>query len=303
MGKIARQSGLNVATDMSSTADLWDYFYDRVDQILRKQGLFASGWEELGERKVMLNGKAAPMPNPLFKKRGFNILVWTNEEANQRACHLANAGYGTVLAPASHLYFDMATNKNPAEHGVNWGAYIDLDTVYNFNPFACADNHKLSTAGRKNIRGIEGTLFSETVRDPERLDFMIMPRLLGLAERAWATSPSWFNEPDPTKSAALHRNAWSLFTNQIGKRLLPRLDAEKLNLQYRIAPPGLRVIDGKVHANHQLPGFDLRYTTDGSEPNVRSTLINGALTTKGLIRVAAFNHNGRKGQSSMIENP
>ncbi|HNY09853.1 MAG TPA: ATP-binding protein, partial [Tenuifilaceae bacterium] len=39
-------------------------------------------------------------------------------------------------------------------------------------------------------------------------------------------------------------------------------------IQYRMAPPGLRVQDGRVLVNHPLPGFTLRYTTDDSEPTV-----------------------------------
>jgi hexosaminidase len=131
---------------------------------------------------------------------------------------------------------------------------------------------------------------------------MIMPRLLALAERAWASDPEWATESTPTKAAAMHRLAWSGFVNQLGKRVLPRLDAEQDAVQYRIAPPGLKRIDKQIHVNYQLPGFTLRYTTDGSEPDTHSAIVLGPIATKGLILVAAFDRNGRKGNSSRIKN-
>jgi len=37
----------------------------------------------------------------------------------------------------------------------------------------------------ENIIGIQGHLWSETVRNPSHLHYMIFPRMLALAERAW----------------------------------------------------------------------------------------------------------------------
>jgi hexosaminidase len=47
----------------------------------------------------------------------------------------------------------------------------------------------------------------------------------------------------------------------------------------------------------------LRYTSDGSEPTPKSALVTGAISAKGLIRVAAFSPAGRQGRSARIENP
>jgi len=43
--------------NLNSTVQLWDYFYQQVDLILQKHGLFASGWEELGAKKSPLMEK------------------------------------------------------------------------------------------------------------------------------------------------------------------------------------------------------------------------------------------------------
>ncbi|HEY0586848.1 MAG TPA: family 20 glycosylhydrolase [Pseudoduganella sp.] len=275
---------LMASRNLQGTAELWDYFYDRVDTILRRNGLFTSGWEELGMRKHA--------PNPHFTQRDVTLYVWNNVgDAADLGYRLANAGYDVVLAPATRQYLDMSHNRNPDEPGVNWASYIELDDVYHFIPL----DKSLTDAGKRHIRGLQVALWTETIRDPALIDYLLMPRLLAMAERAWAA------EPELARAAA----AWSGFANALGQRVLPRLDLEQAPsgpLQYRIAPPGLALEGGKVYANHALPGFALRYTSDGSEPTAASPLVQGAIAERGLIQVAAFDRNGRRGGVSRIDN-
>jgi hexosaminidase len=301
--------------NLADTAELWDYFYNRVDQILKAHGLYASGWEELGARKVKLKGVPKLIPNPVFTQRRFRVQVWNNlDGAEDLAYRLGNAGYATVLSPVTNLYFDMAYNRNPEEPGVHWGGYTELEKVFDFIPFDYMKNASIDPAivrsrdgltdyGQRNIAGLEATLFTETVRDVATMDYLIMPRLLALAERAWAPDPAWALEPDALKAATLHDAAWSSFVNVLGKRVLPRLDAEQTGIAYRIAPPGVRVTPEGVLANHQLPGITLRYTTDGSEPVVSSAVLTGPIPARGTVRVAAFTADGRSGRSSHVTMP
>jgi hexosaminidase len=297
--------------NLETTADLWDYFYERVDGILHKHGLFTSGWEEIASRKTMLHGRHKLIPNPRFTQRGFNAYVWNNTEgAEDLAYRLANAGYDIVLAPVTKMYMDMAYNPNPDEPGVNWGDYVGLDTVYDFIPFDYLKNagdaarigkDGLTDFGKRRVRGLEATLFTETIRDPAGIDYLVMPRLLAVAERAWAPDPAWATETDSAKAAALHRSAWSGFVNQLGQRVLPRLDLERAGVAYRIAPPGLLRDGDRVLVNHALPGLTLRYTTDGSAPTAASALVTGPITARGVIQVAAFDRNNRSGPAARLE--
>ena len=296
---------------LESSADLWDYFYERVDAIVRKHGMVTSGWEELAARKTRLDGASKLIPNPRFTQKGFTAYVWNNTVGlEDLAYRLANGGYDIVLAPVTRMYFDMAHNANPEEHGVNWGAYVELDTVYDFVPFdimkdapqaARVGKDRLTDYGKRRVRGIQANLFAETARDPERIDYLVMPRMAALAERAWAPDPEWATTQDPHKAAALHRSAWSGFVNALGQRVLPRLDLDGSNLAYRIAPPGLVLEQGRVLANHVLPGMTLRYTTDGSDPTAASSPVTGPIAARGTIRVAAFDRKGRRGAVASIE--
>ena len=299
------------AKKLATTADLWDHFYGRVDAILRRHGLLTSGWEDIAARKTMLHGRPKLIPNPLFTRRGFQAWVWNNTEgAEDLAYRLANAGYDIVLAPVTKMYMDMAFNANPEEPGVNWGAYIELDTVYDFIPFDYLKDagdatrlgkDGLTDYGKSHVKGLEATLFTETVRDAARIDYMVMPRLMAVAERAWAPDPAWALEADPVKAKALHRAAWSGFVNALGQRVLPRLDLDGSKVDYRIAPPGLVIDNGRVLANHVLPGMTMRYTSDGSAPTAASRVVSGPIAERGLIQVAAFDRNGRRGLVASVE--
>src|SRR3989441_1218135 len=304
------------AHDLASVDDLWFVFYGRVGQILKAQegGLLPSGWEEIAVRKTQREGRQTNIPNPDFAARGWRAYVWNNVPgggAEDLAYRLANGGYDVVLSPVSNLYFDLAWNENPEETGLDWGGYVGLRHAFDFIPFdyyrhvrvdpsVFVGKDRLTDYGRAHIVGIQGNLWSETLGGEGRLEYMMLPKLFGLAERAWAPDPAWARERDPAKSESLYREAWSRFVNVLVHRQLPRLDPEGSGVNYRIPTPGLRAQGGVVSCSLELPGFALRYTTDGSEPTVRSALVRGPIPFRGTVRVAAFSATGRKGHTAHL---
>ncbi len=312
------------AHGLTSVNDLWFVFYGRVEQILKAQGLVPSGWEEIAVRKTQRDGRRAVIVNPGFAERGWRAYVWNNVAgwgAEDLAYRLANGGYDVVLSPVTNYYFDLAWNQNPDEIGLDWGGYIDVQRPFQFIPFDYYRNtrvdargnpldpavfvgkDRLTDYGRAHIVGIQGNLWSETLGGEGRLDYMLAPKLFGLAERAWAPDPAWAKEADPARSDSLYREAWSRFVNVVGKRELPRLDGEVPGLNYRIPTPGLKVEGGVVLCSVELPGFTLRYTTDGSEPTARSSEVRGPIPLRGTVRVAAFTTTGRKGHTARFAAP
>jgi len=295
---------------LASTADLWDHFYDRIAAIAHIHGAHLAGWEELGVRMMAVRGRYNPGPNPHFHGRGFLLYAWNNLPGSEDlAYRLANSGYPVVLAPATRLYFDMAHTRDALEPGHNWAAYTDLFDVFTFDPFNIASSSRtpslqsLTPRGRSNIAGLEGTLFSETITSAERMGYMLAPRMIALAERAWAPAPSWALTSDPVAAQAAKAADWARFSELLGRKRLPELDRDLPGLAYRIPPPGLAVRDGVVRANHAYPGFTLRYTTDGTAPTLSSPEVTGPIAERGCITVAAFNTKGRSGRASVIENP
>jgi hexosaminidase len=301
--------------EIQSTNDLWYYFYGRVNKLLKAKGLSLAGWEEMALRKTMLDGRPYYVPNSDFMPEHLQAEVWNNTigDGNEDlAYRLANSGYKVVLSCVTNLYFDMANYKSFDEPGYYWGAFSDLDKPFSFIPYDYFKNTKvdknglplnrnifigkqrLTDYGKSNIIGLQSALWGETVKTPERMEYMLLPRLLGFAERAWAKDPDWAIEKDTTKSQQLYLQAWSNFINVLGKRELPRLDYVEGGYGYRIPKPGVIFQDGKYLANEQFPGFTIRYTTNGKDPDAKSSVYNDAVTSgNSVIKFRAFNNKGR----------
>jgi len=312
------------AHGLSSVDELWFVFYGRVEQILKAHGLPVSGWEEIAVRKTRRQGQPTLIPNPDFAARGWRAYVWNNVPgwgAEDLAYRLANGGFDVVLCPASNLYFDFAWNRNPEEPGLDWGGFVDLRKPFQFIPFDYYRNvrldhrghpldpgvfvgkDRLTDYGQAHVVGLQGNLWSETLGAEGRLEFQLLPKLLALAERAWAPDPEWAREDDPAKAEGLYLEAWSRFVGVLGKRELPRLDREVPGIGYRIPTPGLKVESGMVLSSVELPGFTLRYSTDGSEPTARSPEVRGPIPFRGTVRVAAFDSTGRRGHAARLTAP
>jgi hexosaminidase len=294
---------------LATRADVWQHFYERVGAILAHEGIRPAGWEEIALRESADGSPATPATAlRLLAPRAF---VWNMPAADAApsargniAVQLANAGFDVVLAPASSYYFDMMQLRSPAEPGHDWAAHVDLDATFDFVPYEPAGPRaplQLTAAGRGHVVGLEGTLFTELVHDPGRLDYLVMPRLLALAERAWSPEPAWSHEADAARAEALHRADWARFAAQLGTRVLPRLDAEHAGIGYRIPPPGLRATPAGIEANSLLPGFTLRYALGGAAPTALSPAVNGPIDAHGMVRVAAFARDGRAGPASAID--
>ncbi|HEY2582812.1 MAG TPA: family 20 glycosylhydrolase [Mucilaginibacter sp.] len=301
--------------EIQSTADLWYYFYGRVNQLMKAKGLYTSGWEEMALRKTAIDGKPFYVPNPDFMPEHLQAEVWNNTLGGGNedlAYKLANAGYKTVLTCVTNLYFDMAHYKSYDEPGYYWGAFADIDKPFSFIPFDYFKNSKvdknglpldrsifigkqrLTDYGKTNILGLQSAVWGENIKSPERLEYMMLPRLLGFAERAWSKDPDWAIEKKATKSDSLYQVAWVNFLNVLGKRELPRLNYYNGGYNYRIPKPGVILQDGKYLANEQFPGLVIRYTTNGKDPDAKSKLYNEAVTNDGdAIKFRAFDTKGR----------
>ncbi|WP_407429326.1 family 20 glycosylhydrolase [Arcticibacter sp.] len=306
--------------ELKDTEDLWDYFFKRLNSMLKEKGLFLSGWEETGLRKTALGGKKRWIPNPLFVNEGFRVNVWNNMSGNEDlAYRLANAGYKVVLSFVTNFYFDMAYQNHFKDPGFNWGGFIDMEKPFRFKPFDYLSNvktdylekplhkdiinrsEKLTEYGKQNIAGIQGLVWSETVKNPERLEYMLLPRLLALAQKAWSPIPQWEEEADTVLSRKYFNQDFSAFLYASGREM-KRLDTYSGGYSYRVPTPGATVIEGAVHANTDLPGFTIRYTVNGEEPNAKSNVYTGPLKDRKRIALRAFSQTGRGGLTVRVDN-
>lgn len=306
-------------TSIKGVDEMWYYYFHNINALLKSRQLYVTGWEEIGLRKAMVNGEKRMVLDTRFSKENFHTDVWNNLSGNEDLAYkLANAGYKVVLTCVTNLYIDLASNRSFNETGQYWGGYVDVDKPFYFIPYDLfkslrddenggpVDNNflkgktVLTEFGKSNIMGMQSPLWSEIIKDKERFEYMLLPKLLGVAERAWAKNPEWATEADSLKSKDLYNDAWSEFMNVIGKKELHRLNHYSGGYNYRIPTPGLHVEDGMVWANVQLPGFVIRYTTDGTEPTVSSKRYLAPVASKGTLLFRVFNAEGKAGRSVKV---
>ncbi|UTF59863.1 family 20 glycosylhydrolase [Gilvimarinus sp. DA14] len=261
---------------VAGPADLKPYFVSRVSQLASERGLDLAGWED---------GLMYDPTNTFNRKQFVNERVIANAWDNiwewgvaDRAYRLANNGYQVVLSHATHLYFDHPHEAHPAERGYYWAArYTDMAKVFNYLPddmYANADFTRNGDAienlealvGRplptlqkpENILGIQGQVWTETIRTADQLEQMIYPRMLVMAERAWHKAGWESNGSERERSAD-----YQAFSSALFGREIPRLQAQGAELY--IPPPGARIEDGELTMNSAYPTAALEYSLDGAQ--------------------------------------
>jgi hexosaminidase len=286
-------------------------FIDRCRAILARHGLAFAGWEET----ALVYEDGGP---------GFQVYAWNNAWGSGKedvAYRLANAGYDVVLANAANLYFDLAYAKDSQEPGYYWAGFVETRHAFGFCPLdmivsAAADPMgqavpperlaamtRLTPQGRRRVNGLQGQLWGENARTRDRIEYLAAPRIVALAERAWAPDPGWCAIADAAARTAAMDDAWNEFANRLGQRELPRLDRAPLAYGYRLPPPGAVAIGRTVHANVALPGLALHYTLDGREPDAASPRYTAPVEAgpdAAVFKVATFDTRGRKSATVVI---
>lgn len=300
---------------VKTTNALWPYYFNKLDLMLKRKNLYLSGWEEIGLHKV---GRRMVVNNR-FIKRNFHTDVWNNLTGNEDlAYRLANAGYKVVLTNVTNMYLDLAYSKSYAEPGQYWGGYVDIDKPFSFIPFDYTRNQKvnekgnplpanhfqnivkLTPFGKSNIVGLQAPLWSEIIFSKETFEYLLFPKVLGLAERAWAQDPEWATSNVPAEAEKQYIQAYSSFITRVGKEELPRLDEINGGFYYRIPSPGIKVDKDGIAANVLYPGLTIVYTTDGSEPELNSLRYEKPITGKGTYIFRTINGKGRGSNSIKV---
>lgn len=197
----------------------------------------------------------------------------------------ANKGFRVVVSNPDYVYLDFPYEVNPLESGYYWGTrFSDERKIFSFAPDNMPQNAETSVDRDGNYfaaksdkpwpgaYGLSAQLWSEVVRTDEQMEYMIYPRLISVAERAWHRA-AWEQdyqagreykggETHQVDAKALDKD-WARFATLLGGRELAKLD--KAGVRYRLPVPGARVADGKLEANTSLPGLNIEYSTDGGQ--------------------------------------
>jgi hexosaminidase len=144
-------------------------FINRFSDIVKANGKQMIGWEEIAQAKIDGNAIAQH---------------WASEEHAQEA---ASKGAKIIMSPSKKVYLDMQYDST-SRLGLHWAAYIEVDESYNWDPAT-----RVEGIEKSDIIGVEAPLWSETIATMDDIEYMLFPRLIGVAEIGWspAEGRSW----------------------------------------------------------------------------------------------------------------
>ena len=157
-----RELGLRDDERFSAEQYLQNYVTKRIQDFLATKGKKVIGWDEI------LEGELAP---------GATVMSWRGTAG---AIEASRKGFDAILTPTSHCYFDYCQAEDPSTEPLGIGGYLPLEKVYSMDPLEGIDPAKAH-----HILGVQANLWTEYIATPEHLEYMLLPRMLALAEVQW----------------------------------------------------------------------------------------------------------------------
>lgn len=221
------------AEGLKDEKELQSYFMRRMEKFLVSRNRKMIGWDEI------LEGGLGPEAT---------VMSWRGLEGGISA---ARQGHDVIMTPSSFCYFDYY-QANPKTQPKSIGGLLTLKKVYSFDP-----TPKVLTRDQaKHILGAQGNLWTEYIPTTDHAEYMLMPRMLALAEVVWT--------PQSQRS-------WKDFRSRINGQFR-RLDC--MNVRYC---KGSFKVDVSTKFNKKTqalqcsleseqPGSPILFTMDGNDP-------------------------------------
>jgi hexosaminidase len=145
----------------STSADDYRKFIQRIQKIVTTHGKQVVGWSEIADTQLL---------------PGAIVQHWMGA-AYQGA---VEQGAKVILSPANKTYLDMKYEE-ATPLGLNWAGLISVKDAYDWEP-----GSYLTLLEEGDILGVEAALWAETLRTIQDIEYMLFPRLPGVAELAWS---------------------------------------------------------------------------------------------------------------------
>ena len=208
--------------------ELQSYFVKRVEKIIAGKGKRLIGWDEI------LEGGLAP---------NATVMSWRGTKGGIEA---AKMGHEVVMTPSPYYYLDLyqgETLAEPATYGMS-----RLSKSYGFEPIPEGIDPKL-------ILGVQGNLWAESIAHFRHAQYMLWPRAMAIAETGWS--------PKENKD-------WDAFVRRVEGQFT-RFDAACVkyarSMYDVIFKPSLKDDQLLITLLTEVPGLDIYYTFDGSDPD------------------------------------
>ncbi len=110
------------------------------------------------------------------------------------------------MTPVDYCYLDYCQGSDPMREPVCIGHYLPLEKCYSYEPLEGIPQNK-----QHHILGVQANLWTEFIKTPEHLEYMLLPRLLAISEVQWSTPEN---------------KNWNRFRHSVAAKQIPLLRAK-----------------------------------------------------------------------------
>ncbi|WP_235714352.1 beta-N-acetylhexosaminidase [Alkaliflexus imshenetskii] len=174
------------------------YFINRVQDIVLKYNKRIVGWDEIATAEL---------------RPGAISQFWKHEE---NALKAAQQGGSIIVSPADRAYLDMKYDSTTVI-GLSWSGFIEVDRAYEWEPTALVEGFPEAL-----VYGVEAPLWTETIETMKDIEYMIFPRILGIAEIAWSSADNRSWDEYKFRLAAFEKRLSAKDVNFYKSPLVPR---------------------------------------------------------------------------------
>jgi hexosaminidase len=240
--------------------ELQSYFIRRIEKFLNSHNQKLVGWDEI------LEGGLAPEAT---------VMSWRGMAGGVEA---AEMGHDVVMTPGSHCYFDHY-QADPATEPKAWGGFTTLKKVYSFNPVP----QKLDQAKARHILGAQGNVWTEYMKTPEKVEYMILPRMTALSEVLWSTPESRDWENFSVRMEKMYKRFEQMGVNYSEGSF-------QVSMRAKFDPDTKKVV---LELSSEQANPVIYYTMDGSDPNENSQIYKNPIPVTETTSIkAAIIRNG-----------
>ncbi|HMT97284.1 MAG TPA: family 20 glycosylhydrolase, partial [Ferruginibacter sp.] len=230
--------------------ELQNYFITRMEKYLNKKGRTLIGWDEI------LEGGLAP--NAV-------VMSWRGEAGGIEA---AKQNHDVIMTPGNPVYFDHYQG-DPVSEPVGIGGFNTLKKVYDYDPVP----KELNEQQAKNILGAQANLWTEYIPTTQHVEYMVLPRMLALAEVVWSTkeNKNWSSFTDRIQPhfTAFEQKGWNYSKGNFKAGIKPESQNGQL-----LVTLSTEAYKGKVvyTIDNSIPTRQSKYYTEPIAINASTTL-------------------------------
>lgn len=162
--------------NLKSMNEVEEYFGRRLSDIITATGKNVVAWDDLIDSGTNPEGK---------------VMMWWRSDQPQLLTKGIEAGFDMIVCPDGPFYLDYVQDiRDKVGHLVHIQWVNEMKEIYEYD---LLDNPK--------VVGVQSNIWTEKVVTTQRLEYMIFPRLIALAEKGW-TKPENLNYDCFTKRLA-----------------------------------------------------------------------------------------------------